>query len=171
MAELYVYCASVLVVYLIPSFVAFFRGHPNRWMIFAANFFLGGTGFVWFVALCWSLHKIHDPKNACVGSPGGQSGLNINANDVFRVQLEGTKEHSDQSMRTPKRPSATQLQSASAFDDTEVGRNDSLPASRSRGADKSRIAQLEKLAQLYERRLLSDEEFAREKMRILSSVS
>lgn len=36
-----------LVIYLIPSVVAFRRSHPNRWAITLVNVFLGGAGQDW----------------------------------------------------------------------------------------------------------------------------
>ncbi len=48
-----------LVVYFIPSFIAFRRKHPNKWIIFLINFFLGATFIAWIAALIWSLLAIH----------------------------------------------------------------------------------------------------------------
>jgi hypothetical protein len=42
----------------LPTIVAFNRGHPHRLPIAAVNFFLGGTGVGWAVALAWSLMPI-----------------------------------------------------------------------------------------------------------------
>ena len=72
--------------YAIPTFIAFFRGHPNRWIILLVNLFFGGTGIGWLAALIWALHKVHDPVAG--RSAGGESGLNLFANDVKRMQLE-----------------------------------------------------------------------------------
>lgn len=45
--------------YLIPSAVAFGRGHVNAGAILALNLLLGWTGLGWVAALVWSLtaHK------------------------------------------------------------------------------------------------------------------
>lgn len=73
-------------VYLLPTIVAFWRTHPNRWVIFALNFFLGATGIIWFGCLIWAFMAVHitnDPN----GSNGGESGLNLAANDIVPVRL------------------------------------------------------------------------------------
>jgi hypothetical protein len=80
------YLVVLGLVYVLPSIIAFLRGHANRWVIFLINVFFGATGLGWLAALIWALHKIHDPITA--GSRGGESGLNIYVNDVQRVQLE-----------------------------------------------------------------------------------
>jgi hypothetical protein len=41
-------------VYFLPSIVAFHRKHDSRMVIFLINFFLGGTGIGWFIALIWA---------------------------------------------------------------------------------------------------------------------
>lgn len=41
--------------YMIPSLVAFLRGHRNYWPITALNFLLGWTGIAWIAALVWAL--------------------------------------------------------------------------------------------------------------------
>jgi len=76
------------VFYLIPTFVAFWRRHPNRWVILILNVMLGGTGIVWLGCLVWAFKAVHitdDPS----GTHGGESGLNLVANDVQRVRIEG----------------------------------------------------------------------------------
>ena len=72
--------------YLLPTIIAFRRRHPNRWLITAINFFLGGTGIGWAGALVWAFHAAHRTEQAD-GSHGGESGLNLFVNDVRRVQL------------------------------------------------------------------------------------
>ncbi len=47
-----------LFVYLLPTFVAFFRGHQNAPAIAALNIFLGGLCLVWVIALVWSLTQV-----------------------------------------------------------------------------------------------------------------
>lgn len=76
------------VVYFLPTIIAFHRQHPNRWVILILNVVLGGTIIVWLGCLVWAFRAVHitgDPG----GSHGGESGLNIVANDVRRVRLEG----------------------------------------------------------------------------------
>ncbi|OBQ67972.1 superinfection immunity protein [Mesorhizobium erdmanii] len=76
----------ILMIYLIPAIVAFWRSHPNRWVILLLNVFLGGTGIVWFGCLIWACMAVHisnDPN----GSNGGESGINLAANDILPVRL------------------------------------------------------------------------------------
>jgi hypothetical protein len=77
-----------IIVYMIPTIVAFNRHHPNRWIIGALNLVLGGTRIVWLGCLGWACgaaHKSADPQ----GSDGGESGLNVFANDVTKVEIVG----------------------------------------------------------------------------------
>lgn len=48
-----------LVLYFIPTIIAFRRNHPNKWIIFLVNFILGATIIGWIAALVWSLLAIH----------------------------------------------------------------------------------------------------------------
>lgn len=80
--------ASIILLFaviFIPTYVAFKREHPNRWLIFIFNIAFGGTIIGWFIALIWALHYAH--KSAS-GSNGGESGLNIFINDTRKVRLE-----------------------------------------------------------------------------------
>ncbi len=74
-------------VYIVPTIVAFVRRHPNRWPILGLNLILGGTGIVWFGCMIWSMMGVHRSSEDG-GSHGGESGLNIFANDVKRVLVE-----------------------------------------------------------------------------------
>lgn len=76
-----------LVILFIPTFIAFRRGHPNRWPIFLVNLIFGGTGLGWFGSLIWALNAVHKSPT---GSQGGESGLNVFVNDVKTVQVAGT---------------------------------------------------------------------------------
>jgi hypothetical protein len=70
----------VLVLYFVPSVVAFVRAHHNKWAIFALNLLLGWTFLGWIGALVWSftrpspqpqiVHVYHE--GAQPTSPGGQ---------------------------------------------------------------------------------------------------
>ncbi|RUZ79406.1 superinfection immunity protein [Mesorhizobium sp. M7A.F.Ca.US.006.01.1.1] len=75
------------VIFLIPTIIAFLRRHPNRWVIFLLNTFLGATGIIWFGCLIWACKAIHIAASPR-GTNGGESGLNLAANDVMRVRLE-----------------------------------------------------------------------------------
>ena len=48
-------------IYFLPSFVAFSRGHRNRWVILIVNIVFGCTFFGWVIALIWASNKIDDP--------------------------------------------------------------------------------------------------------------
>jgi hypothetical protein len=73
-------------IFFIPCFIAFRRQHPNRWAILVINTVFGGTGIGWLGALVWALRVVHLPGESSQ-SRGGQSGLNLFANDVTRVEL------------------------------------------------------------------------------------
>lgn len=77
----------VAIVYELPTIIAFARGHPNRWLILVLCTALAGTGIVWLGCLIWAFKALHitdDPT----GTNGGESGLNLLANDVQRVRVE-----------------------------------------------------------------------------------
>jgi hypothetical protein len=70
--------------YVVPTFIAFRRNHPNRWPILLVNVVFGATILGWGIALAWALRAVHRPGSA---SNGGESGLNIFVNDVRKVRL------------------------------------------------------------------------------------
>ncbi|AJB43753.1 immunity to superinfection [Escherichia phage Bp4] len=45
----------ILAVYLIPTIIAFARGHASKWGIGVLNIVLGWSLVFWVVALIWSL--------------------------------------------------------------------------------------------------------------------
>jgi hypothetical protein len=47
----------LLALYFLPTIVALLRHHRNALAIFILNFFLGGTGIGWVVALVWAVTK------------------------------------------------------------------------------------------------------------------
>lgn len=51
-------------VYLVPTWVAYGRGHHNRGAILAMNILLGWTFLGWVAALVWSLMRVDAPKKA-----------------------------------------------------------------------------------------------------------
>ncbi len=81
---------AALAIYLLPSIVAFSRGHPNRWIIMVINVAAGVTVLGWLLTLVWSAQAVHkSPLTAAGrGTDGGESGLNLFANDVRRVRIE-----------------------------------------------------------------------------------
>ncbi|MEO5807729.1 superinfection immunity protein [Devosia sp.] len=74
-----------LIIYVLPSIVAFKRQHPNRWIILAINLALGGTGIAWLGSLVWAFNAVHKSPT---GSDGGESGINLFANDPVIVRTE-----------------------------------------------------------------------------------
>jgi hypothetical protein len=46
---------AILVLYLLPSYIAFRRKHKNLAPVMVFNILLGWTGIAWIVALIWSL--------------------------------------------------------------------------------------------------------------------
>lgn len=71
-------------IYIIPGIVAFWRGHPNRWIILIINVVFGTTILGWGIALIWALRAVHRTGSV---SSGGESGLNLFVNDVKRIQI------------------------------------------------------------------------------------
>jgi hypothetical protein len=80
----------VFLIYAIPSIIAFRRRHPNRFAILVINIAFGGTGIGWLGALVWALSAVH-LSGEVGGSHGGESGLNIFANNVKPVRLAGSR--------------------------------------------------------------------------------
>lgn len=78
---------SVLLIILmfIPTYVAFSRHHPNRWLILVLNLAVGGTLVGWVAALVWALKFAHKSEQ---GSHGGESGLNLFINDPKIIRVE-----------------------------------------------------------------------------------
>lgn len=75
---------AIGLVYILPSIIAFRRDHPNRWLILVINLAFGSTIIGWGIALAWAMRAIHRLGST---SSGGESGLNLFANDVRKVQL------------------------------------------------------------------------------------
>lgn len=63
----------LLLLYGLPTFIAFSRQHEFRWIIFAINLVLGASGVGWLVALVWAIY----PKNKSLADPllGNPTGL------------------------------------------------------------------------------------------------
>ncbi|HIL42383.1 MAG TPA: superinfection immunity protein [Gammaproteobacteria bacterium] len=49
-----------ILVFFLPTIVAFKRYHRNRWIILLLNI-LGATVIFWFIALVWAFNKVDDP--------------------------------------------------------------------------------------------------------------
>lgn len=71
-------------IYIAPTFVAFRRNHPNRWIIMVINVAFGGTIIGWGIAMVWAMRAAHRIGST---SSGGESGLNLFINDVKKIQL------------------------------------------------------------------------------------
>ena len=65
---------GLLLLYLLPTIIAFRNGHPNRWVILALNVFLGSTIIVWVICLIWANKAIHLSADAqrIGGTDGGE---------------------------------------------------------------------------------------------------
>lgn len=48
----------LLVLYIVPSIVAYFRGVPNVWSIIVINLFLGWTLIGWVIALAMAARTV-----------------------------------------------------------------------------------------------------------------
>ncbi len=81
----FVVVIAALIIFFIPTIVAFRRRHPNRWPILLVNAMFGGTGLGWFGALIWASNAVHKSET---GSQGGESGLNVFVNDPKVVQVD-----------------------------------------------------------------------------------
>lgn len=64
-------------IYLLPSYFAFKRKHPNRVLILVLNLLFGVTLLGWVLLLIWALRAAHISPTG----NGGESGLNVFAND------------------------------------------------------------------------------------------
>ena len=54
-----------IIVYLIPTYIATQRKHPNVLPIAIINIFLGWTYIGWVITLAWSCYKIEGIKDTC----------------------------------------------------------------------------------------------------------
>jgi hypothetical protein len=63
-----------VVVYLLPTIIAYSRAHHQRAAICLTNLFLGWSGLGWIVALIWSATAVQQTvvQQAVVASPVGQ---------------------------------------------------------------------------------------------------
>jgi uncharacterized protein YecT (DUF1311 family) len=59
----YVMIFIFLVLYFLPTVIAFFRHHHDKLGIFALDFLLGWTVLGWIAALVWSLTAVNRPPN------------------------------------------------------------------------------------------------------------
>ncbi len=78
------FVAVFMMAYCLPTIVAFRRQHPNRFVIAAVNLVGGMTGFLWVMTLIWAFQRVHVSE---AGSNGGESGVNLVANDPVLVAI------------------------------------------------------------------------------------
>ncbi|MFD2181740.1 superinfection immunity protein [Rhodoplanes azumiensis] len=71
-------------IYVTPTFIAFRRCHPNRWLIAVINIVFGGTLLGWLIALVWALKAFHIDD---AQTRGGESGLNLFINDPKKIEI------------------------------------------------------------------------------------
>jgi hypothetical protein len=58
MAVLALATLALLLLYPVPAFIAFMRGHPNRFAILALDLLVGWTFLGWVAALVWALTEV-----------------------------------------------------------------------------------------------------------------
>ena len=61
----------ILAVYLIPTIIAFSRGHASKWGIGVLNIVLGWSLVFWVVALIWSLSNKGQSQTTIVNVGSG----------------------------------------------------------------------------------------------------
>lgn len=98
-------------IFFLPTIIAFRKKHPNRWVILALNWILGATGIVWIICLIWANKAIHlsEGSQNSEGTDGGESGLNIFANDEKKVRIVNPVNVPTHSTREIKSDIPTQL--------------------------------------------------------------
>ncbi|UEN68837.1 immunity to superinfection [Shigella virus Moo19] len=62
-----------LTAYLLPTIIAFVRGHASKWGIFITNLLLGWSLIFWIVALIWSLSNKGQSQTTIVNVGSGNS--------------------------------------------------------------------------------------------------
>jgi len=108
---LFIFGLFVFLIYFLPTIVAFNKAHPNRWVILALNVFLGSTVIVWVICLIWAMKAIHISEGSARAgnSDGGESGLNIFANDEKRVRVVNQMDVGRQAAAARKPDLGTQI--------------------------------------------------------------
>lgn len=57
-----VFTLLALIVYLLPSLIAFNRGVENRWLVLVVNLVFGASLIGWLIALYLATRKVKDPQ-------------------------------------------------------------------------------------------------------------
>jgi len=86
-------CMVCLVIYFLPSIVAFQRDHHYKWVIFGVNLFFGATGVAYLAVLIWSFW----PKNTGLIDVV-KNDLTSNSFDANRIiySKQGANNHAQQ---------------------------------------------------------------------------
>lgn len=70
-----------LVFYMLPTIIAFIRGHASKWGIFVTNLLAGWTGILWVVALIWALSNKGQQQTTIVNVGSGNH-YSVNQSDA-----------------------------------------------------------------------------------------
>lgn len=73
----------ILAVYLIPTIIAFARGHASKWGIGVLNIVLGWSLVFWVVALIWALSNKGQSQTTIV---------NVGSGNQYNVSQTSSKE-------------------------------------------------------------------------------
>lgn len=108
-------------IYVIPSIIAFWRKHPNRWLILVVNIVFGATGLGWLGSFVWACSALHLGSNE--QETAGTSADLFADQPVSVSQVDPVlKEHSAVSRHADTVERLTQLQAlrdSGAIDDEE----------------------------------------------------
>lgn len=131
MTVVLIFLLIVGAIYLIPTFIAFGRGHPNRWPILVINVVFGGTGLGWLGSLVWACSAVH---RSSTGNHGGESGLNLFANDPVKIRVDPAEAFSATAVDpADELVRLRQLLDAGAIDEAEYRRLRAGPLDRLAG--------------------------------------
>jgi hypothetical protein len=150
-----------IVVYFIPSMVAFWRRHPNRWPILGINILFGGTGLGWIGALIWALHAAHLSET---GSDGGESGLNLFVNDVKTIRMEPARSDASTTANEPLGDLHSRASGPNA------GRTSSSGPIEPNDSAGQALAQLQRLKSLLDAGVITAEEYGRMRAPLLAKA-
>lgn len=64
---------TIIIIYLLPTFIAFFKKKKNLASIAVVNVFLGWSIIGWIVALAWSVAKDTDHQTVIYNHPHGDN--------------------------------------------------------------------------------------------------
>lgn len=134
-------------ILMIPTFIAFYRQHPNRWLIGVINVVFGPTLFGWLICLVWALDAAH---RSPTGNHGGESGLNLFANDGQDIHLAQTLDAGSPAQPEPQGHPSPRAEPADPHADD--------------------AAQLKRLKQLFNEGLLDQDEYAHLKGQVIDRI-